>query len=96
MADAFLLAEVLCLVEFPYREGLGAGGDSDCVVAERVMGDLQKERRVDASGEGDGDRSELLKILLEGIELCVLFCRSGEFIWHVDPSVRGCHSKGSK
>ena len=96
MADAFLLAEVLCLVEFPYREGFGAGGDGDCVVAERVMGDLQKERRVDASGEGDGDRSELLKILLEGIELCVLFCRSGEFIWHVDPSVRGCHSKGSK
>ena len=54
MADSVRRAESFCFFQLPLRERAGGGCHGDALVAQRVVGHLQKESGIHAPGKGHG------------------------------------------
>ena len=59
---AFLQAEVVCLAGFTLGKDAGLDRDGYAPLSQGVMSDFEKEGRVDAAREGDGDAAQIFEI----------------------------------
>ncbi len=83
LPDAVRPAELLCLRRLPFWEGGGAGRHSGAGGAEGGACGVQKERRVDAAGEGDRNAPLLLQVGKEVLPLfvCRLFVHKADLLF---------------
>ena len=65
MTDPVRLAESFRLFQLPLRERTGGGRHGDALVAQRVVGHLQKESRIHAAGKGDGQAALRQQVLFQ-------------------------------